>query len=205
METSRFEQQMRFLVEIDQMKNVLRQTLLADGSRRESDAEHSWHLAMYAMLLSEYAPEPVDISRVVRMVLVHDLVEAYAGDTFCYDAAGNADKGKRETQAADRLFALLPPEQGQAYRALWEEFDRMDTPDAIYAAAADRLQPFLLNYHTDGHTWQLGDIDTDMLHERLAPIGRGMPQVWEKVKQMVSQCQEKGLIKPGREKISDWD
>lgn len=103
METSRFEQQMRFLVEIDQMKNVLRQTLLADGSRRESDAEHSWHLAMYAMLLSEYAPEPVDISRVVRMVLVHDLIEIYAGDTFCYDKEGNRDKAAREAAAADRL------------------------------------------------------------------------------------------------------
>lgn len=206
MEKDRLSQQFAFLVEMDKMKSILRRNILIDRSRREDDAGHSWHMALTALVLREYAYSPqVDMLRVLKMVLVHDLVEVYAGDTFCYDAAGNADKGKRETQAADRLFALLPPEQGQAYRALWEEFDRMDTPDAIYAAAADRLQPFLLNYHTDGHTWQLGDIDTDMLHERLAPIGRGMPQVWEKVKQMVSQCQEKGLIKPGREKISDWD
>lgn len=118
------------------MKNVLRQTLLADGSRRESDAEHSWHLAMYAMLLSEYAPEPVDISRVVRMVLVHDLIEIYAGDTFCYDKEGNRDKAAREAAAADRLYALLPADQAGEYRALWEEFDRMDTPDSRFAAGA---------------------------------------------------------------------
>lgn len=158
METSRFEQQMRFLVEIDQMKNVLRQTLLADGSRRESDAEHSWHLAMYAMLLSEYAPEPVDISRVVRMVLVHDLIEIYAGDTFCYDKEGNRDKAAREAAAADRLYALLPADQAGEYRALWEEFDRMDTPDSRFAAALDRIQPIINNYLTKGHTWKLGHV-----------------------------------------------
>ena len=146
MQKSRLEQQMHFLIEIDQMKNVLRQTLLADGSRRESDAEHSWHLAMYAMLLAEYAPEPIDVNRVIQMVLVHDLIEIYAGDTFCYDLKGNQDKAEREGAAADKLYALLPADQAAEYRALWEEFDRMDTADSRFAAALDRLQPILNKY-----------------------------------------------------------
>lgn len=195
MDTSRFEQQMRFLVEIDQMKNVLRQTLLADGSRRESDAEHSWHLAMYAMLLSEYAPEPVDVSRVVRMVLVHDLIEIYAGDTFCYDKEGNKDKAAREKAAADRLYALLPADQGAEYRALWEEFDRMDTPDSRFAAALDRIQPIINNYLTQGHTWKLGHVTSTQVYERVAPVKNGFPEAWEMVERVIHDSIEKGFLK----------
>ena len=196
METSRFEQQMRFLVEIDQMKNVLRQTLLADGSRRESDAEHSWHLAMYAMLLSEYAPEPVDISRVVRMVLVHDLIEIYAGDTFCYDKEGNRDKAAREAAAADRLYALLPADQAGEYRALWEEFDRMDTPDSRFAAALDRIQPIINNYLTKGHTWKLGHVTSAQVYERMAPVKSGLPEAWKFVEWIINTSIEKGFLQP---------
>ena len=196
METSRFEQQMRFLVEIDQMKNVLRQTLLADGSRRESDAEHSWHLAMYAMLLSEYAPEPVDISRVVRMVLVHDLIEIYAGDTFCYDKEGNRDKAAREAAAADRLYALLPSDQAGEYRALWEEFDRMDTPDSRFAAALDRIQPIINNYLTKGHTWKLGHVTSAQVYERMAPVKSGLPEAWKVVEWIINTSIEKGFLQP---------
>lgn len=196
METSRFEQQMRFLAEIDQMKNVMRQTLLADGSRRESDAEHSWHLAMYAMLLSEYAPEPVDVSRVVRMVLVHDLIEIYAGDTFCYDAEGNKDKAAREKAAADKLYAMLPEEQAAEYRALWEEFDRMDTPDSRFAAALDRVQPIVNNYLTEGHTWKLGQVTSAQVYERMAPVKNGFPKAWEVVEWIIKNSMEKGFLKP---------
>ena len=196
METSRVEQQMRFLVEIDQMKNVLRQTLLADGSRRESDAEHSWHLAMYAMLLSEYAPEPVDISRVVRMVLVHDLIEIYAGDTFCYDKEGNRDKAAREAAAADRLYALLPADQAGEYRALWEEFDRMDTPDSRFAAALDRIQPIINNYLTKGHTWKLGHVTSAQVYERMAPVKSGLPEAWKVVEWIINTSIEKGFLQP---------
>lgn len=196
METSRFEQQMCFLVEIDQMKNVLRQTLLADGSRRESDAEHSWHLAMYAMLLSEYAPEPVDVSRVVRMVLVHDLIEIYAGDTFCYDKEGNQDKAAREKAAADRLYALLPADQAAEYRALWEEFDRMDTPDSRFAAALDRIQPIINNYLTEGHTWKLGHVTSTQVYERMAPVKNGLPEAWKIVEWILHDSIEKGFLQP---------
>lgn len=196
METSRFEQQMRFLVEIDQMKNVLRQTLLADGSRRESDAEHSWHLAMYAMLLSEYASEPVDVSRVIRMVLVHDLIEIYAGDTFCYDKEGNRDKAAREAAAADRLYALLPADQAGEYRALWEEFDRMDTPDSRFAAALDRVQPIINNYLTEGHTWKLGHVTSAQVYERMAPVKNGLPEAWKVVEWIINTSIEKGFLQP---------
>lgn len=196
METSRFEQQMRFLVEIDQMKNVLRQTLLADGSRRESDAEHSWHLAMYAMLLSEYAPEPVDVSRVIRMVLVHDLIEIYAGDTFCYDKEGNRDKAAREAAAADQLYALLPADQAGEYRVLWEEFDRMDTPDSRFAAALDRVQPIINNYLTEGHTWKLGHVTSAQVYERMAPVKNGLPEAWKVVEWIINTSIEKGFLQP---------
>jgi len=156
MDSKRMEGQLRFLIEIDKMKSVLRQTLLADGSHRENDAEHSWHLALYAMILQEYAAGEIDIDRVVQMVLVHDLVEIYAGDTFCYDAAANTDKAERENAAAEKLFSLLEPEQGAYYEALWREFDAEETDDSKYAAAMDRIQPLMNNYMTGGHTWHLG-------------------------------------------------
>ncbi len=144
----RLDRRFLFTAEIDQMTSVLRRTLLLDRSRRENDAEHSWHIAVMAMLFSEYATEPVDIGRVVQMCVVHDLVEIYAGDTFAYDAVGNADKEAREKKAADKLFAMLPKEQGRMIRSMWEEFDAMETADAKYAACMDRLQPF---YHGRAH------------------------------------------------------
>ncbi|MEG1651186.1 MAG: HD domain-containing protein, partial [Oscillospiraceae bacterium] len=124
MTDDRFEKQLRFIVEIDKMKNIFRKTLIIDGTRRENDAEHSWHIAVMAILLSEYCKDKsVDIMRAVKMALVHDLIEIYAGDTFAYDEAGNSTKEERERDAADRLYALLPQEQGAELRALWEEFD----------------------------------------------------------------------------------
>ena len=177
MDVNRLEQQMRFLVEVDKMKSVYRRTILIDKTRRESDAEHSWHFALMAMLLAEYAdPEKVDCARVIRMALVHDLIEIYAGDTFAYDVQGNQDKRQRETEAADKLFALLPEDQAAEIRALWEEFDAMETPDAQYAAAIDRLQPFLNNYLTQGHTWGLGGVKSAQVYERMDPIRVALPQ-----------------------------
>ena len=147
MSEERLKKQLEFLVEIDKMKNVLRRTLIVDGSRRENDAEHSWHLAMLAMVLEEYSEREINISRVVRMCLVHDLVEVYAGDTFAYDEKGYEDKLARETAAADKLFSMLPTEQGEEFRALWREFDEAQTADAMYAAAMDRLQPMMNNFN----------------------------------------------------------
>ena len=195
MDVNRLEQQMRFLVEVDKMKSVYRRTILIDKTRRESDAEHSWHFALMAMLLAEYAdPEKVDCARVIRMALVHDLIEIYAGDTFAYDVQGNQDKRQRETEAADKLFALLPEDQAAEIRALWEEFDAMETPDAQYAAAIDRLQPFLNNYLTQGHTWGLGGVKSAQVYERMDPIRVALPEVWPFVVKMIQESIEKGYL-----------
>ena len=195
MDVNRLEQQMRFLVEVDKMKSVYRRTILIDKTRRESDAEHSWHFALMAMLLAEYAdPEKVDCARVIRMALVHDLIEIYAGDTFAYDVQGNQDKRQRETEAADKLFALLPEDQAAEIRALWEEFDAMETPDAQYAAAIDRLQPFLNNYLTQGHTWGLGGVKSARVYERMDPIRVALPEVWPFVDKMIQESIEKGYL-----------
>ena len=195
MDVNRLEQQMRFLVEVDKMKSVYRRTILIDKTRRESDAEHSWHFALMAMLLAEYADsEKVDCARVIRMALVHDLIEIYAGDTFAYDVQGNQDKRQRETEAADKLFALLPEDQAAEIRALWEEFDAMETPDAQYAAAIDRLQPFLNNYLTQGHTWGLGGVKSAQVYERMDPIRVALPEVWPFVDKMIQESIEKGYL-----------
>lgn len=195
MDVNRLEQQMCFLVEVDKMKSVYRRTILIDKTRRESDAEHSWHFALMAMLLAEYAdPEKVDCARVIRMALVHDLIEIYAGDTFAYDVQGNQDKRQRETEAADKLFALLPEDQAAEIRALWEEFDAMETPDAQYAAAIDRLQPFLNNYLTQGHTWGLGGVKSAQVYERMDPIRVALPEVWPFVDKMIQESIEKGYL-----------
>lgn len=191
----RLKKQLVFLAEIEEMKLILRRNLLADGSRRENDAEHSWHFALMAMVLEEYAQPGLDISRVVRMALVHDLVEVYAGDTFAYDVVGYEDKEEREQQAADRLFGLLPEEQGSMFRALWEEFEKMKTPEAQYAAAIDRLQPLLNNYYTGGHTWQFGAVTLSQVRARMEPIGRSMPLLGEFVEYLLQDCLRQGYLK----------
>lgn len=192
---ARLDSQFLFAAEIDKMTSVLRRTLLVDLSRRENDAEHSWHIAVMAMLFSEYAAEPVDIGRVVQMCVVHDLVEVYAGDTFAYDAAGNADKEAREKAAADQLFGMLPKEQGRMIRSLWEEFDAMESADAKYAACMDRLQPFLHNTLTDGHTWVEGGTDRAAVEKRMAIIKEFMPQVYTWVAENIEHAIEAGWLK----------
>lgn len=153
MDEERLSRQMAFLLECDKSKLVTRQTYLADGSRKENDAEHAWHLGLMAFLLAEYASEPVSVARVMEMTLIHDLVEIDAGDTYAYDAAGNQTKRARELAAAERLFGLLPDDQRDFLRALWEEFEAGQTPEARFAAALDHIQPLLLNAATDGKSW----------------------------------------------------
>ena len=195
MET-RLEQQLNFIREIDKMTHVERRTLLVDGSRRENDAEHSWHIAVMAMLFTEYSADPaVDMQRVVRMCLVHDLIEIYAGDTFAYDAVANGNKKEREARAADRLYALLPPEQGAALRALWEEFDAEQTPDARYAAAMDHFQPFYHNYLTNGHTWIEGRVTREQVLARMEIVRTATPGLWPFVETVLKDGVEKGYIR----------
>ncbi|MCR5686893.1 MAG: HD domain-containing protein [Lachnospiraceae bacterium] len=192
----RLDRQLWFTAEIDKMTSVLRRTVLIDRSRRENDAEHSWHIAVMALLYTEYAKEPVDVGRAVQMCVVHDLVEIYAGDTFAYDTEGNRNKEEREKEAADKLFSELPDDQGYRIRALWEEFDAMETADSKYAACLDRLQPFLHNTLTEGHTWVLGEADRASVEKRMAPIKDFMPEVYAWIDQNLDIAVEKGWLKP---------
>ncbi len=197
MEENRLKRQIDFIMEVDRMKSVYRRTLLVDRSRRETDAEHSWHFALMALLLAEYAGPDVKPDRVIRMALVHDLVEIYAGDTFAYDGDGKKTQHAREQQAADRLFSRLPADQDSQLRALWEEFDAMETPDARFAAAIDRLQPFLNNCLTEGHTWKEGDVTSDQVRERLSVAQDAAPALWELSDSLIRECVEKGYLRPG--------
>ena len=150
----RLKKQMDFLLEVDKLKFIYRQTYLSNGERKENDAEHSWHLALMAVLLQEYSNEPVDVVKVMTMVLIHDLVEIDAGDTYAYDTAGNQTKREREVKAAQRIFGILPKDQEEAFRALWEEFEAYETPEAKFAHVCDNMQPFMLNHATGGRSWQ---------------------------------------------------
>lgn len=170
-------QLLRFTAEVDKMTGISRRTMLLNKSRRENDAEHSWHIALMAMLFKDYAPEGCDVARAVQMCIVHDLVEIYAGDTFAYDVSANLGKEERENAAADKLFGELPEHLGKQFRLLWEEFDKMETPDAKYAAAMDRLQPFLHNTLTDGQTWKEGKPSVEMVGRRLGPALETIPEI----------------------------
>lgn len=187
-------QRLEFLINIDKMKSIYRQTLLSDKSRRETDAEHSWHIAMMAMLLAPYAPEGADIDRCVKMCLVHDLVEIYAGDTFCYDEKAGMDKEDRERLAAEKLFSSLPKEDGEVLKKLWIEFDKQETPDALFCASLDRLQPFINNILTDGHTWRKGKVTKKQVQKRAGIIEQGIPAVWEMVSNLIDEAEKKGYF-----------
>lgn len=194
--SEKLKNQIAFVIEIDEMKRILRMNLHADGSKRENDAEHSWHLAVMAMLLEEYCSEKVDIARVIKIALVHDLVEVYAGDTFAYDSKGYEDKDEREKMAADKLFGMLESEQAAFFRALWDEFEEKATPESRYANAVDRLQPLILNYLTDGHTWKLGDVHAPQILKRMDIIRTATPELWHIVEGIIETSIEKGILKP---------
>ncbi len=191
----RLAQQLRFVVEIDRLKTVLRQTLLTDASRQENSAEHSWHLALMAALLAEHAGAPVDVARTMTMVLVHDLVEIDAGDAFCYDAAANVGREERERAAAERVFGLLPAEQAAGLRALWEEFEAGVTPDARFAVALDRFQPLLQNLHSGGGSWRAHGIARGQVLRRMEPIRTGAPGLWPRVLAVVEQAVATGHLR----------
>jgi len=190
----RLKRQMGFILEVDRLKNILRQSLLTIDGRRENDAEHSWHIALMAFLLCEYSNEEVDVERVMKMLLIHDIVEIDAGDTYCYDKSAHDDKREREERAAERLFGILPKDQADEMRMLWEEFEDMATPEAKYAAALDRIQPLLLNYATKGRSWREHGIKSGQVLERNAHVQNGSDKLWEFVKGMIEECVDKGYI-----------
>jgi putative hydrolases of HD superfamily len=183
----RLRQQLEFILEIDRLKSVLRQSYLINIDRHENSAEHSWHLAVAAMVLAEHAKEKIEISKVIRMVLVHDLVEIDAGDTFIYDEAANVGKAAREQEAANRLFGLLPEDQAQSFMALWREFEDRQTPEAKFAFALDRLLPILHNVFTQGRSWKEHGIRQEQAFKKNRPIEDGSPALWQAVESLITQ------------------
>lgn len=196
LETSeRLARQLRFVVEIDRLKSVSRRTLLMDGSRYENDAEHSWHLAIMAALLAEHAnATSLDLARVIRMVLVHDIVEIDAGDTYCYDDAAHEGKAERERQAAERIFSLLPADQAGEWRSWWDEFEERRTPEARFAAALDRLQPLMHNYWTDGSVWRQHGVRSGKVMERNRHVGDGSRSLWEFAESLIRDAVARGYL-----------
>jgi len=194
--TETLQNQLKFLTIADEMKQVFRQSMLIDGSRYENDAEHSWHLALMAMTLFEHcALDGVNIDRVVKMAIVHDLVEIYAGDTPAQDIAANVGKEDREREAADKLFAFLPKEQAREYRSLWEEFDAMSTPDAIYASAVDRFQSFyLIHLNGTGNAWVKFNATVERVRTRMLPVKTAIPSLWQWIEDAIEINVEKGLL-----------
>jgi len=193
----RLDEQIRFITEIDRLKGVLRQTMLAGPGRRENSAEHSWHLAVMAQALAEHAPPGTDIGRVTAMLLVHDLVEIDAGDLFVYaDAAQQARQEEAERAAADRIFALLPPDQAGRLRGLWDEFEERRTPEARFARALDRLQPMLANLQTGGGTWREHGITADQVLAKVRLIEDGSPALGRYARDLVNRAVRDGLLAP---------
>jgi putative hydrolase of HD superfamily len=186
--------QIEFLIEVDRLKNVLRRSYLMDESRRENSAEHSWHLAVAGLILAEHADEPIDVCRVLRMAVIHDLVEIDAGDTYIYDTAGAADKAVREREAAERIFGILPADQAAELRALWDEFEAVATPEARYAAALDRLIPLLHNFHTQGRSWQEHGIVAERVYARNAVIANGSEALWEFARSIIDEAVARGYL-----------
>ena len=196
MNPPRLDDQIRFILELDKLKGVLRRSYLCDNSRLENSAEHSWHVATMATLLAEHANEPVDVPRVVRMLLIHDVVEIDAGDTFRYDAAGYADKLEREMRAADRLFGLLPADQAAALRGLWEEYEARESNDAKFANALDRLMPIMQNYHSGGRTWREHGVRHGQVIEHNRCMAEGSQVLWRFVRAVLDDAVAKGYLAP---------
>ncbi|MBB5213764.1 HD domain-containing protein [Parapusillimonas granuli] len=188
MQSTALEKQLAFLREIDRLKTVVRQSSLLDKSRKENSAEHSWHLAMYALILSEYACGPINKNRVIQMLLLHDIVEIDVGDFPIHSESSNESQTEQESRAAERLFGLLPQQQGNELLGLWQEFERAETDDAKFAKALDRFQPLLVNVFTGGGTWIESSVSFEQVFSRYGPIiKRGAPLLWAVCEQWVTR------------------
>lgn len=193
----RLSRQIAFIAEVDKLKEIFRQTLVTQSRRAENSAEHSWHFALMIIVLAEHSNhQPLDVLRVLKMVLIHDLVEIDAGDTFAYDTKNMADQHEREAKAATRIFGLLPPDQTAEFRALWDEFEDRKTPESRFAAACDRFHPMLLNCLTQGHAWQKHGITQDRVLARNAHVAEGSQALWEYAVAMINDAVATGNLAP---------
>ena len=193
-DTDPLRQQMAFIHEIDKAKYILRSTRLFNSERRENDAEHSWHLAVMALVLAGHSNAPIDLLKVLKMLLVHDLVEIDAGDVFLFHATLNHDNTAAERRAAERIFGLLPPAQGAELLAVWEEFETGDTPEARFARSMDRLEPVLQNLSNEGGTWREHHVSYEKIVARVSQMQQGSRPLWDFAKMLIDEGAEKGLI-----------
>lgn len=193
-DNERLNAQIRFLLEVDKLKRVLRRNLLVDGSRRENSAEHSWHLALFARTFAEYAPTGTDIERVTEMLVLHDIVEIDAGDTFVFDRADADTQAAREREAADRIFPLLPEDQAQHAREVWDEFEAHRTPEARFARAIDRLHPMLANWHNEGGTWSRFGVTRAEVMEKVKLIAEGSDALGAYATALIDDADRRGYF-----------
>ncbi len=191
----RLKKQVEFILEIDKMKNLYRQTYVLHEDRKENDAEHSWHLAIMAFMLSEYSNNPIDVLKVMKMVLIHDIVEIDAGDTYCYDEKGYTTKAEREEAAAQRIFGLLPEDQRDEYYSLWREFEDSKTNEARFAAVLDRLQPLMLNYTKKGISWKEHGIYKEQVLNRNKEYFSHSDEIAELIVSLIDDAAQKGWLK----------
>ncbi|MCP3909372.1 MAG: HD domain-containing protein [Actinomycetia bacterium] len=187
---------LRFLLELDRLKGILRRSLVLAGERRENSAEHSWHLALFAIVLAPYAEEPVDLARVVTMLLLHDVVEIDAGDTYIYDKAAVARKAEEEHQAAQRIYGLLPGDEGAELRGLWEEYERQDTADSRFAHSVDRLQPLLLNLVSGAVSWHQHGVPASRVREINSRMATGSTELWTAASALIDDAITRGILTP---------
>ena len=195
MEKERLEKQIDFILEADKVKNIIRQTHLSGNGRRENDAEHAWHMAMMVYLLKEYANEKIDVAKAMMMALIHDVVEIDAGDTYAYDTKGLETQKVREEQAAERIFGLLPDDQGEELKSLFQEFEASETPEARFVRAMDNFQPLLLNDSNDGGDWREHEIGKTQVMKRHTKTKLGSDVIWERAREIIEKHVKKGNIK----------
>ncbi len=190
----RIDRQIEFLLEIDRLKTIYRRNYTSDGTKRENDAEHSWYFAMAALLLSEYSNKEIDVQKVIRMALIHDIVEIDAGDTFIYDEAAKKGQRQREEKAAERLFGILPADQKKYFLGLWREFEDNTTDEAKFARSIDRLSAVLLNYKSDGKAWKENHVPYSRVHEINKRIAEGSVKIWALVEDMINRAADEGKL-----------
>lgn len=195
MDQQRFQKQLDFILEADKEKTILRQTHLTGYLRQENDAEHAWHMAMMVYLLKEYANEEIDLAKTMMMALIHDIVEIDAGDTYAYDTAGKATQAERERQAANRIFGMLPEDQGAELRSLFDEFEACQTPEARFVRAMDNLQPILLNDSNNGRDWRLHQVKASQVKKRQERTALGSTQIYEYIHKLIEENRRKGNLR----------